>query len=171
MGFEILHASTQEQLDAVRSLMRAFVNWHRQRHSEDLALIDQYFDARAFEEELAGLPGKYAPPGGRLLLAVLNHQPAGCIALREIDAHVCEMKRMFVPLEFRGKRIGRALAEALIREAKTIGYSSIRLDTSIRQIEARTLYQRVGFVNIDPYYELPPELKEWLIFMELRLKN
>lgn len=168
---EIVDASTHQQLDAVRSLMHAFVDWHRQRHSEDLTLIDQYFDARAFEEELAGLPGKYAPPKGRLLLAFLNRHPAGCVALRELDAHVCEMKRMFVPPQLQGKGVGRALAEALIREAKTIGYSSMRLDTSFRQVEAQKLYQSVGFVCIEPYYEVPPELEKWLIFMELRLEE
>jgi GNAT superfamily N-acetyltransferase len=166
---EIMQASTRQQLDAVRSLMRAFVDWHRQCHAADLALIDQYFDARAFEEELAGLPGHYVPPKGRLLLAFLNQHPAGCVALRELDAHVCEMKRMFVPPQFQGKGVGRTLAQALIREAKTIGYSSMRLDTSFRQVEAQQLYQSLGFVCIEPYYEVPPELEQWLMFMEVHL--
>jgi GNAT superfamily N-acetyltransferase len=166
---KILNATTDDQLNHVRDLIRAFVAWHRQRHHEDLALIDQYFDAKAFEEELATLPGKYAPPKARLQLALYNDQPAGCIALRELDARTCEMKRMFVYPELQGKGIGRALAETLIREAQTIGYTRMQLDTSVRQVEAQNLYRSLGFKEIAPYYELPEELKSWLVFMELSL--
>ena len=127
---KILNATADDQLNHVRDLIRAFVAWHRQRHQKDLSLIDQYFDAKAFEEELATLPGKYAPPKGRLQLALYNDQPAGCIALRELDTRICEMKRMFVYPELHGKGIGRALAGTLIREAKTIGYTRMQLDTS-----------------------------------------
>ena len=166
---EIFSATTQDQLDSVRSLMRAFVGWHRERHQEDLALINQYFDAKGFEEELATLPGKYAPRKGRLLLATYDGQPAGCVALREIDSQSCEMKRMFVYPELQGKGVGRGLAEAIVREAKAIGYSYMRLDTSFRQVEAQNLYQSLGFKHIDPYYEIPPEFKNWLVFMEFSL--
>ncbi len=165
----ISNATTQEQLNSVRRLMRAFVDWHRQRHEQDIALIDQYFDAGAFEEEVANLPGKYAPLKGRLLLATYAGQPAGCVALRAIDDETCEMKRMFVYPQLRGKGVGRGLAEAIVREAKTIGYSSMLLDTSFRQIEAQNLYQSLGFKQIDPYYEMASELKNWLVFMELKL--
>jgi putative acetyltransferase len=166
---KIVHASTDAQLDDVRDLMRAFVGWHRQRNFEDLMLIDQYFSTGAFEQELATLPGKYAPPHGRLLLAFHNAQPAGCVALRPIDNTVCEMKRMFVYPEYQGRGVGRALASTLIQEAKTIGYTTMRLDTSYTQVEAQTLYQSLGFRRIAPYYELPPDLRNWLVFMELTL--
>ncbi|MGZ3664282.1 MAG: GNAT family N-acetyltransferase [Ktedonobacterales bacterium] len=169
MPIEISRASTPEQLDAVRSLMRAFVEWHRERHDADRALIDQYFDAKTFDAELSGLPGKYAPPCGCLLLARLDERPAGYVALREIDADTCEMKRMFVAPTYRGKGLGRALAEAIIYEAKTIGYTTMRLDTSVRQVEALRLYESIGFREIAPYYDVPSALKEWLIFMELDL--
>src|SRR5689334_2452242 len=108
---EIAEVTTAEQLDSVRDLMRAFVAWHRRRHGVDLALIDRYFDAPAFAAELAALPGKYARPRGRLLLAAYAGQPAGCVALRELAAGVCEMKRMFVYPQLQGQGIGRALAE------------------------------------------------------------
>jgi putative acetyltransferase len=160
---------TTAQLDEVRGLMRSFIAWHRQRHREDIHLIDQYFDTVAFEEELASLPGKYLPPTGQLLLATSDGAAAGCVALREIDGSACEMKRMFVYPQFQGKGIGRALAEVLINEARGLGYTSMRLDTSIRQNEAKALYQRLGFQVIEPYYELPQELRNWLVFMELKL--
>jgi putative acetyltransferase len=161
--------TTTAQLDQVRDLMRAFIDWHRQRHREDIQLIDQYFDSTTFEDELAALPDKYAPPRGTLLLATHDGSPAGCVALRETGAHACEMKRMFVYPHLQGKGVGRALAQALIEQARAIGYQSMRLDTSIRQDEAKGLYQRLGFRVIEPYYELPEALRSWLVFMELKL--
>lgn len=160
---------TATELDEVRALMRAFVAWHRQRHLEDLNLIDEYFDPAEFEEELASLPGEYSPPGGQLLLAHLGDKPAGCVALRRIDAQACEMKRMFLYPQYHGKGIGRALGEAIIRDARAAGYAVMRLDTSVRQSEAQALYAKLGFRRIDPYYELPAALRDWLVFFELRL--
>ena len=166
---QILTPGSTGQLDEVRALMRAFVAWHRERHVQDIHLIDAYFDARAFEDELASLPGDYAPPEGALLLAHYEGAAAGCVALRRIDAAACEMKRMFVYPRFHGKGVGRALGEAVIREAKSRGYSVMRLDTSVRQMEAQHLYASLGFRRIDPYYELPAAVREWLVFMELAL--
>jgi GNAT superfamily N-acetyltransferase len=166
---EVWNSLSDSQLDAVRHLMRAFIGWHRQRHVQDLALIDAYFDADAFEEELAGLPGAYSPPFGQLLLASVQDEAAGCVALRSIDKDYCEMKRMFVYPQFHGKGVGLALGQQLIELARRSGYRAMRLDTSIRQAEATGLYQRLGFRFIEPYYELPRNLRDWLVFMELRL--
>ena len=166
---KILDATSEEHLDHVRDLINAFLKWHLNRHLEDIDLINEYFDPKDFEEELASLPGKYSMPSGKLLLAFYNDQPAGCVALKKIDDHSCEMKRMFVYPEFHGKGIGYALAKAIIDEAKKIGYSSMKLDTSIRQIEAQKLYQGFGFKNTEAYYELPEKVKNWLVFMELKL--
>jgi GNAT superfamily N-acetyltransferase len=166
---EVSNSLSNSQLDAVRNLMRAFISWHRQRHVQDLALIDAYFDVDAFEEELAHLPGSYSPPSGQLLLASVQDEAAGCVALRPIDKEYCEMKRMFVYPQFHGKGVGLALGRQLIEHARRSGYRAMRLDTSIRQAEATGLYQRLGFKFIEPYYELPQNLRDWLVFMELRL--
>ena len=163
--------TTAEQLDQVRDLMRAFIDWHRHRHLEDIELIDSYFDEAAFEDELASLPGRYAPPGGALLLARYDGEPAACVALKSIDADSCEMKRMFVYTHFHGKGIGRALAEAVIEQARALGYRTMRLDTSIRQREAQRLYRSFGFRETPPYYDLPEPLRDWLVFMELPLRS
>ncbi len=165
----IKRPETTTELDDVRALMRAFVAWHRERHVEDLALIDEYFDKNEFEEELASLPSKYTPPAGQLLLARYGDMPAGCVALRRIDRRVCEMKRMFLYAQYHGKGIGRALGEAIIHDAGAAGYATMRLDTSWRQREAQTLYSKLGFRRIDPYYDCPPALKDWLVFFELSL--
>jgi putative acetyltransferase len=156
-------------LDHVRDLMRAFIGWHRARHQQDLALIDSYFDAAAFEEELATLPGKYAPPHGQLFLATVEGTPAGCVALRAIDATRCEMKRMFVYPEYHGRGAGRALGEAVLGAGRAAGYRTMLLDTSIRQAEAQALYRRLGFREVAPYYELSEDLRDWLVFMERSL--
>ncbi len=163
---DIVVPETDEDLDAVRGLMRAFVTWHRERHLSDHDLIDSYFDAGAFEAELAGLPGTYRP----LLLARSDGEPVGCVALRRIDDETCEMKRMYVDGRFRGHGVGRALTERLLADARALGYRRMLLDTSIRQAEALGLYARYGFTRIEPYYEVAPELREWLTFMELDLR-
>lgn len=165
----VLQAKTEAQLSDVRALMRAFVAWHRERHVDDIALIDRYFDEDEFAAELASLPGKYAPPKGSLLIAYDNGKPAGCVALRDLGERVCEMKRMFVPVEFRGLGVGRALAGEIIADAKAAGYTAMRLDTSKRQNEAMRLYQSFGFTRIEPYYELPDDMGDWLVFFERRL--
>ncbi len=159
-------AVTLADLDQVRDLMRAFVAWHRARHAEDLHLIEQYFDPGEFEAELASLPGAYGPPGGALLLATADGAPLGCVALRGLQDGACEMKRMFVPAHAHGRGIGTALGQAVVEEGRRLGYRTMRLDTSIRQDEARRLYRRLGFVDTAPYYDLPESLRAWLVFME-----
>jgi GNAT superfamily N-acetyltransferase len=109
-----------------------------------------------FEQELAGLPGDYAPPRGRLLLAFSGSRPAGCVALHPIDAEVCEMKRLYLRPEFRSKGIGRVLAEKIIAEARGIGYKQMRLDTVEPVMkDAVAMYRRFGFREISPYRPNP----------------
>lgn len=167
---EILRPEASEQLDEVRTLMRAFIDWHHNDHPQDAAVLDRYFDAAAFDEELASLPGKYAPPAGELLLARLDGEPAGCVAMRAMDEPgVCEMKRMFVYTPFHGRGVGRALGEAIVASARQAGYRKMRLDTGFRQAAACALYHALGFRDIPPYYELPDEVSAYLVFMELDL--
>lgn len=165
----ISQASTEQQYDDVRDLMRAFIAWHRERHLEEADLIDSYFDPVAFENELAMLPGEFAPPAGRLLLASEDGTPAGCVALHDLGGGICEMKRMFVYSAFHGRGLGKKLAVAIIDEAKKSGYQYMRLDTGSRQVEAQGLYTRLGFKPIEAYYDLPENLRAWLVFMELDL--
>ena len=107
---KIIDATNEKHLAHVRNLITAFIKWHLNRHVEDIHFTNEYFDPKDLERELASLPGKYSMPTGRLLLAFNNDQPARCVALKKIDDHSCEMKRMFVYPELQGKRIGYALA-------------------------------------------------------------
>jgi ribosomal protein S18 acetylase RimI-like enzyme len=138
----------------------------RRLFKEYEASLDVDLRYQGFEQELAGLPGAYAPPRGRLLLAVDDSAPAGCVALRPLGADVGEMKRLYVRPAARGKRVGRLLAEAVIREACLIGYSRMRLDTLPSMKDALALYRALGFEEIAPYYASPVADTR---FMELAL--
>jgi putative acetyltransferase len=120
-----------------------------------------------FEQELAGLPGHYAPPDGRLLLAEHEGQLAGCVALHKWEAGICEMKRLYLRPSFRGKGFGRVLAETVIAEARDIGYQRMRLDT-IEPImkDAVEMYRKLGFREIAPYR---PNPIVGAMYMELQL--
>jgi len=120
-----------------------------------------------FDQELASLPGKYSAPSGCLLLAYSNEQLAGCIALRQLDTETCEMKRLFVRPDFRGARLGKVLVDAIIAEARAIGYKRMCLDTVPGKMDrAIGLYEAIGFRDVEPYYDNPVEGAR---FMELHL--
>ncbi|MEP6947429.1 MAG: GNAT family N-acetyltransferase [Acidobacteriota bacterium] len=153
---KIIQAETPEQIDAARRLFREYET------SMDLDLCFQ-----GFEAELAELPGKYALPRGRLLIAFIDKDAAGCIALRDLGDGVCEMKRLFVRSRFRGQKVGRYLIEQVIRNAREIGYSRMRLDTApAKMAKAVQLYESHGFREIPAYYDNP---NEDVIYLEIVL--
>ncbi len=144
--------------------------WHltRELFEEYAAQLGVDLCFQNFSQELATLPGAYAAPDGCILLARLNENPAGCVALRKIGEGVCEMKRLYVRPEFHGQGIGRALAEAIIACARERGYEKMRLDTLPSMRAAVALYQSLGFVERDAYYFNPtPDV----IYFELALAS
>jgi GNAT superfamily N-acetyltransferase len=167
---DVREAVTEEDLTSVGRLFRSFLAWHRQRHVDDRALIDTYFDDAAYEREIAGLPGAYGPPDGCLLGCWEAELPIGCGGYQRIDDESCEMKRLFVAPTARGRGAGRALAQELISRARAAGYTAMYLDTSIRQAEAISLYRDLGFEQVEPYHEIPGALRGWLVFFGLDLR-
>ncbi len=137
-GLHALHAESPEQIASVRELFLEYAQ------SLGFSLCFQSFD-----QELAGLPGDYAPPEGRLLLATYDSQPAGCVALHKLDSRSCEMKHLYVRPQFRGKGLGKALTERIINEARLIGYKQLRLDTVEPVMRtAVAMYRTLGFREI-----------------------
>ena len=160
---DIVSADTSAQIEAIRELFQEYA-----------AALSFNLCFQSFEEELARLPGEYAPPSGALLLGLVDNQPAGCVALHKLNgemagraADICEMKRLYVRPEFRGAGLGRRLIDAILRSATAIGYSRMRLDTIPSEMGmAVKMYQQLGFVEIARYRPNPiPGAK----YMELDL--
>lgn len=155
-AFDVRQAESPEQIAAVHELFLEYAQ------SLGFSLCFQSFD-----KELASLPGDYAPPDGRLLLATREGVPAACVALHKLEADICEMKRLYVRPQFRGKGLGRALAERVIADARQIGYTRLRLDTVEPMMQAAVaMYRQLGFREIAPYRENPIE---GALYMELAL--
>jgi len=140
----ITEARWPEDYAAVESIFREYVA----SLSEDITFQD-------FEAEFAGLPGKYARPGGAVLIAWDGAQAAGAVAYRMVEPGVCEMKRLYVRPAFRGRDIGRELAEELIDDARRAGYRTMLLDTLASMQSARALYRALGFRPVEAYYDNP----------------
>jgi ribosomal protein S18 acetylase RimI-like enzyme len=131
-------------LAVIHALFREYAAWLN---------IDLEF--QNFERELADLPGAYAPPHGALLLAWVDESVAGCVAMRPLEAEICEMKRLWVRPDFRGCGIGEALARAIMLKAARAGYARMRLDTLPAMKKAQAIYATLGFRPIAPYYRNP----------------
>ena len=151
--FEIIQAESDKDVNCERELFRKYEAWLG---------LDLCF--QGFEDELRTLPGRYAMPEGRLLLANAKQNAAGCIALRKLDETTCEMKRLFVRDDFRGSGLGNTLVNRLTADARQIGYSKMRLDTyPPKMAKAVKLYESHGFYPIPPYYDNP---HDGVLFME-----
>jgi putative acetyltransferase len=153
---KIVQAQSPEDIDRARELFEEYAAWLG---------INLCF--QNFEKEVAELPGGYAPPSGRLFLAFDDDQVSGCVALRALGDRVCEMKRLYVRPDFRGKGLGRELTAAVIDAGREIGYERMRLDTLPGRMDrAIAMYRALGFREIEAYYHNPVA---GVTFMELSL--
>jgi ribosomal protein S18 acetylase RimI-like enzyme len=155
--YEITEAKSPEEIAAAKSLFLEYQKWL----NVDLCFQD-------FDNELATLPGKYASPDGRLYLVKSGDEYTGCVGLRKIEDGVCEMKRLYIKLEHQGHGLGKKLIELIIKDAKSIGYKKMRLDTIKEKMpNAVDLYEKRGFKKIDAYYGNPDP---HTLYMELDLQ-
>jgi putative acetyltransferase len=156
---EIIEATTAQHVELVRTLF-----------AEYLAQLECEHCALSFDAEIAGLPGDYARPRGKLLLATVVGQPVGCVGLRPFPLNgACEMKRLYVRPAFRGAKLAAVLVNRLLQEARLLGYSSVRLDSYPSTMQAAmALYRKLGFKEIDP---APLTAVVGLTYMELRLDS
>ncbi len=152
---EIIEATTTEQIEQVRGLFRQYQ-----------AELPLQLCFRSFDSELSGLPAEYGPPRGKLLLATVAGQPAGCVGLRPFPLEgACEMKRLYVRPTFRSRKLGRELAERVLQEARALDYQRLRLDTHPPTMQAAVkMYRNLGFQEVSV-----AEGVEGLVYMELRL--
>jgi len=152
----LIQAISPEEIALARQLFEEYASWL------EISLCFQNFD-----KELAGLPGDYALPRGRLLLAIEDEQLAGCVALRPLSDRACEMKRLYVRRAFRGRGFGQKLVATVLDAAREIGYERMLLDTFPGKMDqALAMYRRLGFKEIKAYYDNPVE---GITFMELSL--
>ncbi|MDP9491718.1 MAG: GNAT family N-acetyltransferase [Actinomycetota bacterium] len=152
----IVDGHREDGLPAVRRLFEEYA-----------ASLEVDLGFQDFERELRELPGEYAPPAGRVLLALEEDEPAGCVALRPYEPEVCEMKRLYVRPAFQGSGLGRRLAEAIVEAGRDAGYAVMRLDTLPTMEAARGLYRSLGFEEIEAYR---PNPVHGTTYFELRLR-
>ena len=143
-GQAVVRAVGPDDLDDVRAMFREYAQGIMACHCLD-----------GFQQEVEGLPGEYGEPKGRLLVAAVGRKRAGCVGLRPVKDETCEMKRLYVRPGFRGKKIGRALVERALVEAKAAGYSRMVLDTLPIMKEALSLYRSLGFQTTEEYWQNP----------------
>jgi len=151
----ITEVTQPSELETARSLFQEYA-----------ACLGDDVCLQGFGKELAGLPGQYARPHGRLLLASVDDQMAGCVALRRLEPEVCEMKRLYVRPEYRGLGVGRELTQTITTESRAAGYRRLRLDTLPSMMSALALYRRLGFREIPPYGD---NRAEGAVYLELQL--
>ncbi|MBK6655801.1 carbonate dehydratase [Zoogloea sp.] len=155
--FRILGDDDHAEIEHVRQFFRNYAGW-----------LGVDLGYQNFAEEMASLPGAYSPPTGRLFFAELDGRPAGCIGIRAATEGVCEMKRLYVEPESRGSGVGRELALAAIKAAKSLGYRKVMLDTLPAMRIAVKLYRELGFKEAPAYYPTPIE---GTMFLALDLEN
>jgi ribosomal protein S18 acetylase RimI-like enzyme len=151
----IAEAEDKDGLDQARRLLRSYA-------AEYAASIAETLCFQGFKAEVVGLPGRYAPPSGCLLLAMQEDRPAGCVAMRDLGGGTCEMKRLYVAPESRGRGVGRLLVEDVVRRAERAGYRRMVLDTVPEMAEAIALYRSFGFIDAAPYWQCPVEKTVYL---------
>jgi GNAT superfamily N-acetyltransferase len=165
MGLTIAQVESPEQIAAVRELLDEYFAWTRNIEVDAM-------DAPTFhglEAEMASLPGAFAPPAGRLLLATHDGQPAGCVAFKRINDSTCELKRFYVRPPLRGQNIGRELVGRLVDEARSSGYTDMVLDSHMSMTSAHRIYREFGFEEIPAPADFPERLKPVVVFMHANL--
>lgn len=148
--------SSSEVADAAK-LMRNLVDANKVLYSDDQETIEEYYQGSWFFEREPEVPPEYRPPQGDILVAYMDGNPAGTVAIYKSDSNHCELKSMFVAPEHRKSGVAAALCDSVIKLAKAQGYRTVRLTTGVRQLAARRLYEKLGFEMVAPWDSDPTE--------------
>ncbi|MCY1126287.1 GNAT family N-acetyltransferase [Frigidibacter sp. RF13] len=167
-SLDIVEMKTPEDIEEVRSLIRAFVAWLYETFPEETEEIDYYYGPERLAAALAEVPTSFMPPQGLTFVARHGGVAVGCVSAHPFGPGIAELKRLFVLPSQRGMGLGRALFETIVARMSEWGYPTVRLDTATYLTDAIALYRRLGFVEIAPYYDLPPVAQRTTVFMELR---
>jgi GNAT superfamily N-acetyltransferase len=163
-------AVTAADFVAYAGLIDEYAQWLRDRYQGRTWFVEQVFDHQALDDEIKALPSAYSAPRGKALLAWREGELSGGVAYRRLSDATCEMKRLFVPDRHKGKGTGRRLCAAILACARDDGYRVMRLDTGDLFTEAIAMYRSFGFRECVAYHEYPPELRPYMVFMELSLQ-
>jgi len=161
----IAQVESPEDIADIREMLVEYTRW-------SFTLVDEGIKPPTFhniEQELADLPGIYAPPNGCLLLARFEGKPAGCVALKRHTDETSELKRLYVLPEFRGKDFGRVLVEEVLLRARGMNYKRVELDSHYSMTKAHAIYRGAGFRDREAPEDFPKEVAKLAIFMELDL--
>ncbi|SFL90203.1 GNAT family N-acetyltransferase [Shimia aestuarii] len=153
----IVEARSQAEVDDAAALMRGLYEANKSLYSDDLQTIEDYYRGSWFFETRPQIPTEYCPPQGDVLIAYMDGQAAGTVAIYRMDDSHCELKSMFVEPQFRTSGVASALCKKVIELAVAQGYSTVRLTTGERQGPARHLYERLGFKIVTPWDANPPQ--------------
>lgn len=160
---------TDAQWQAAKALCWAYRDFLLERSAEERQIVETFYPDAKYRQVMDSLPRDHPPPDGQVLLAMAGDTPAGCGMFHRFAPDACEWKRVYVPPQARGLGVGRALCERLVADSRAAGYDRVLLDTSRTLITARRLYERLGFVERDAYYDPPDIARPFLCFYELRL--
>ena len=170
---EIVSAQAGEALEHVITLSQEYVTWMlaeiRDRYPE--LDLNEFTSEHEYDDIRKKFPGDHIPPDGCLLIALSEGEVCGCVALGRLTRDIAEMRTLYVRPTFRGKGVGKKLAEASLNEARKVGYSAVRLDTLAFMESALNLYHSLGFYDIEPYRDISASLRQYIHFLELNLTD
>jgi putative acetyltransferase len=164
----IVEMTTQDDIEIVQEMLRKYVQWLFDNFPDETEDLSSYFSPGRLQQALSEVPTDFVPPKGIALIAWKEGRPVGCVVGRTLEPGIAEMKRLFIVPDARGSGTGSALVKTLKGKMASWGYPALRLDTAVFLTDAISLYRHLGFVEIEPYTEIPPGAARTALFMEWR---
>jgi GNAT superfamily N-acetyltransferase len=165
---EIVEMTTEEDIEIVQGLLRKYVQWLFDSFPDETEDLSSYYSPERLQQAVNEIPAEFVPPKGIALIAWKEGRPVGCVLGHVLEPGIAEMKRLFIVPNARGNGLGSTLVKNLKGKMASWGYPALRLDTAAFLTDAISLYRQLGFVEIEPYTEIPPGATKSALFMEWR---